>query len=221
LSPTHLRSNLTWGLHDAKQVLLLYSVQYLDRERTEWWRLGWQHSTIQLSHKPDSLKWWLVLGLYHYRCTLLALGHHPQWKVSFLQEIVRLCVYCKIFLLFVNSFNALFAYPLRLHCMCTLYVYNRVLVSSTMSESISGPSRWWRAPPNRYSQADHYDSLALFLAAHNIPVPSILKRPAQEKDSLSRSNKRHKQVEHDNAPEVSTHLLVIPGIPHCLDAEWD
>lgn len=89
-----------------------------------------------------------------------------------------------------------------------------------MSESTSGPSRRQKAPPNPYSQADHYESLALFLAARNLPVPGILKRPAQE---TSRSDKRRKHVEHDKIPaeaEVCSHLLVSEinlSLTHCLD----
>src|SRR6266852_9403694 len=86
-----------------------------------------------------------------------------------------------------------------------------------MSEPTSGPSRRRRAPPNTYSQEDHYESLALFLAAHNMPVLNILKRPAQE--SLSHSNKWQKCVEHENSPEVCSRLLVSKNICHCLDAE--
>jgi hypothetical protein len=67
-------------------------------------------------------------------------------------------------------------------------IINKVLAALIMSESTSGPSRRRRAPPNPYSQAEHYESLANFLAARNLPVPNILKRPAQERDRSSRSH---------------------------------
>jgi hypothetical protein len=75
--------------------------------------------------------------------------------------------------------------------------------------STSGPSRRRRAPPNPYSLADQRESLALFLAARNLPVPSILKRPAQEKDRSSHSKKRQKHVEHKNNPGVCSRLLFL------------
>jgi hypothetical protein len=74
-----------------------------------------------------------------------------------------------------------------------------------MSESTSGPSRRRKVPPNPYTQAEHYRSLALFLAARNQPVPDILNLPVQKNNrNSSRSNKRRKHVEH---PEVFAHFL--------------
>jgi hypothetical protein len=105
----------------------------------------------------------------------------------------------------------------------TLYFHNtnKVIIPliAGMSESTSGPSRRRKAPPNPYSQAEQHESLALFLAARNIPVPSILKRPVQEKDCSPRSNNRRRRVEHENSPEARSYLLVSRGISHCLDAE--
>lgn len=74
-----------------------------------------------------------------------------------------------------------------------------------MSESTGGPSRRRKVPPNPYTQAEHYRSLALFLAARNQPVPDILTLPVQKNNrNSSRSNKRRKHVEH---PEVFAHFL--------------
>jgi hypothetical protein len=56
-----------------------------------------------------------------------------------------------------------------------------------------------RAPRNPYSQAEANESLALFLASRNLPVPDSLKRPV---DRPSRSNKRQKHGEHKSNPEV-------------------
>jgi hypothetical protein len=89
-----------------------------------------------------------------------------------------------------------------------------------MSESTSGPSRRRKAPPNPYKQADQYQSLALFLTARGLPVPSILQHPAQGNDRLVRPNKRHKTVEvtvereSESNLDVCSHLLVFRCICH-------
>src|SRR5258708_32879653 len=78
---------------------------------------------------------------------------------------------------------------------------NKVLACSdsvhTMSESQSThqPSSSRRAAHNPYSQADINESLAVFLASNNLPVPSALERP-------SHSNKRRTYREHENNFEV-------------------
>ena len=58
-----------------------------------------------------------------------------------------------------------------------------------------------RAARNPYSQAAHNKSLAVYLATHNQPVPSSLKRPAQVEDRPSRSDKRQRR-EHEQTLEV-------------------
>jgi hypothetical protein len=75
-----------------------------------------------------------------------------------------------------------------------------------MSESTSGPSRRRKAPPNPFTQDEQNKSLALFLAARNLPVPEILTRPALRS---SRSNKRQRPIEPENIPEVTvcSHLI--------------
>ena len=99
-----------------------------------------------------------------------------------------------------------------------LYLHNRVHVPPTtwMSESTSSPLRRRRPPTNWHSQAEHYDSLALFLAARNLPVLSVLKHLAQEKDSLLCSNKQQRHVEHKSNDEVHSCLLISGGICHWL-----
>ena len=81
-----------------------------------------------------------------------------------------------------------------------------------MSESTSGPSKRRKAPTNPYSWTEQYQSLALFLAAHDLPVPSALKHLAPEKDRSSCPNKRRKHVEHENNPEVCYQLSLVSDL---------
>ena len=60
-----------------------------------------------------------------------------------------------------------------------------------MSTNQPSESSSQRAARNRYSQAETNESLANYLAGHNLPVPSSLKRPPQASTCPSRSNKRH------------------------------
>jgi len=72
-----------------------------------------------------------------------------------------------------------------------------------MSGSTQGPlSSRRRAACNPYSQAAHDESLALFLASHNISVPSPLKRPAQGEAHQSQASKQQNHTEHEHNPEV-------------------
>src|SRR5260370_40431739 len=63
------------------------------------------------------------------------------------------------------------------------------------SQSTHQPSSSRRAARNTYSQANINESMAVFLASNNLPIPSALECP-------SHSNKRRTYREHENNFEV-------------------
>ena len=81
-------------------------------------------------------------------------------------------------------------------------------MSYAMSNSTDRPSSSRRrAARNPYSQTAINNTLAVFLADHNLPVPDSLKRSAQGEDRRSRSNKRRKHAEHENHHDVCSRFL--------------
>lgn len=77
-----------------------------------------------------------------------------------------------------------------------------------MSTNQPSESSSQRAARNRYSQAETNKSLANYLAGHNLPVPSSLKRSPQASTYPSRSNKRHHVPVEDDANAAAS--LVCP-----------
>jgi hypothetical protein len=93
------------------------------------------------------------------------------------------------------------------------FLHNKVesshsTLSYAMSNSTDRPSSSRRrAARNPYRQTVINNTLAVFLADHNLPVPDSLKRPAQGEDRRLRSNKRRKHLEHENHHDVRSQFL--------------
>lgn len=78
-----------------------------------------------------------------------------------------------------------------------------------MSESnqASSSQKRQRAARNPYSQTSINETLAVFLAERNLPVPACLKRPAEGDGCRSRSKKLSRRVEQDNRQDVCSRFL--------------